>query len=517
MKISIVSCLIFTQHWLPTVYAPPYRSDTKPNANDWETHSATAGTAHHGLAITSVLANNNVDSKSNLRLKRSNCFSCMCMEITQACGPDNVCVDKEDGFSVGAHCVHKNALQHKQSSSTRITGNNNGGGQATLPGAQLPTGSFTGNSGPANNGQTNAQNGAVNNVGNIATNAQIGAANSATSANTGQNSHNAPVVNTDPSSMNLPRSNCFTCQCMEMTQACPQNYGCVDKEHGFSTGPHCVHKSVFDGLVGSNGNIQGESVGTATTSVIQPPQEASSASGVNQPPQEARSSAAAVATFPFGTNGCPVQECTDAHDPQCGTNGRTYQNMCQFIAGVCKDNTLGLLHPGGCALGLHVAKSRCGACMCADEFPGCENGFTCMTGQGFTNEASALCVHNSVFTSRVNGNTDATRTGIQGVQRDAAVEMGPGVRGVQRTVANKENEVVPEKEPSTGFKCSVQGENMCQHKGYCEPKFGTCLCPWKYKGTKCETLVPHPQSPCITDPCPGDKTCKVRDIGRTCE
>ena len=44
--------------------------------------------------------------------------------------------------------------------------------------------------------------------------------------------------------------------------------------------------------------------------------------------------------------GCPY-----IYDPQCGSDGKTYPNMCMFENAQCKDPSLKLVHSGQCKKG----------------------------------------------------------------------------------------------------------------------------------------------------------------------
>lgn len=48
--------------------------------------------------------------------------------------------------------------------------------------------------------------------------------------------------------------------------------------------------------------------------------------------------------------------CPKMYDPQCGSDGKTYSNMCMFENAQCKDPSLKLEHSGECKEGkiLHV-------------------------------------------------------------------------------------------------------------------------------------------------------------------
>ena len=45
---------------------------------------------------------------------------------------------------------------------------------------------------------------------------------------------------------------------------------------------------------------------------------------------------------------CDHIACTREYIPMCGSNGKTYGNMCTLVAAMCKDNTLALASEGAC-------------------------------------------------------------------------------------------------------------------------------------------------------------------------
>ena len=48
---------------------------------------------------------------------------------------------------------------------------------------------------------------------------------------------------------------------------------------------------------------------------------------------------------------CDDIECNTEYDPQCGSNGRTFDNSCEFSRALCSDTSLKIAYAGECKFG----------------------------------------------------------------------------------------------------------------------------------------------------------------------